>query len=129
MKPTPRTRKLNESVREAIAAILIEEIRDPRVDLATVTGARVSPDMRYADIYVTTHGDEARYAELIAGLESANGRIRASLGKRVSMRFLPALRFHIDESVDAGMRIAVALKEEAERRPISPDDAPDEAAE
>lgn len=122
MKVTPRTRKLNESVREAIAAILIEEIRDPRLDLATITGAQVSSDLRYADVYVTTHGDESRYAELLAGLESAKGRIRTSLGKRVSMRFLPALRFHLDESVDEGQRIAIALREEAERRPIAPDE-------
>ncbi len=122
MKITPRTRKLNESIREALASILLEEVRDPRVDFATVTGARISPDMRYADIYVITHGDQARYAELLAGLESAKGRIRNELGKRVALRFLPALRFHIDESVDEGMRISVALREEAERRPIASDE-------
>ena len=123
MKITPRTRKLNESIREAMAAILIEEVQDPRVDFATITGARISPDMRYADIYVTTHGDKDRYSELLEGLESAKGRIRTALGKRVSLRFLPALRFHIDESVDQGMRISVALREEAERRPIAPDES------
>ncbi len=122
MKITPRTRKLNETIREALASILMEEVRDPRVDFVTVTGARISPDMRYADIYVITHGDQSRYAELMAGLESAKGRIRTELGKRVSLRFLPALRFHIDESVDEGMRISVALREEAERRPITPDE-------
>jgi ribosome-binding factor A len=125
MKVTPRTRKLNEAVRESIATILIEEVQDPRVDLATVTGASVSSDMRYADIYVTTHGDTERYDALIAGLESAKNRIRASLAQRVSMKFMPALRFHIDTSVDAGQRMAVALREEAERRPITPDPEPE----
>ncbi|PKQ21265.1 MAG: ribosome-binding factor A [Actinobacteria bacterium HGW-Actinobacteria-6] len=123
MKITPRTRKLNESIREALASILLEEVQDPRVDFATITGARISPDMRYCEIYVTAHGDAERYAELMKGLESAKGRIRNSLGKRVSLRFLPALRFHIDESVDEGMRISMALRDEAERRPITPDEA------
>lgn len=122
MKPTSRTRKLNESVREAIAAILIEEVQDPRVDMATVTGANVSPDMRYADVYVTTHGDRERYDDLLAGLESAKGRIRAALGQRVQMKYLPALRFHLDESVDAGERIAQALRREHDGHPEWSDD-------
>lgn len=127
MKTTPRTRKLNEAVRESLAAILIEEVQDPRLELATVTGASVSSDMRYADIYVTTHGDTERYAELIEGLESAKGRIRAALAQRVSMKFLPALRFHIDSSVDEGQRIAVALREEAVRRPVSAEEGEERA--
>lgn len=117
MKLTSRTRKLNESVREAIAAILIEEVQDPRLEMATVTGVRVSPDLNYAEVYVTAHGGAERYAELLAGLESAKGRIRAALGARVSMRVTPALRFHIDESVDAGERIAAALRREQEAHP------------
>lgn len=110
MKETPRTRKINESVREAIASILIDEIADPRLDLVTVTAARVAPDLTSANIYVTAHGDEARYREVIDGLESAKGRVRSLLGRRVKLRFTPELRFHIDETVDAGMRMAEALK-------------------
>lgn len=110
MKETPRTRKVNESVREAIASILIDEIADPRLDLVTVTAARVAPDFTTANIYVTAHGDEARYREVIDGLESAKGRVRALLGRRVKLRFTPELRFHIDDTVDAGMRISEALK-------------------
>ncbi len=125
MKATPRTRKLSEAVRESLATILIEEVQDPRLEMVTVTGASVSSDMRYADIYVTTHGDAERYAEMLEGLESAKGRIRAALGERVSMKFMPALRFHVDTSVDAGQRMAVALREEAERRPITPDPEPE----
>ena len=48
MKQTPRTRKLNESVREAVASILVDEIADPRLALVTVTGAEVSPDFSVA---------------------------------------------------------------------------------
>lgn len=111
MKQTPRTRKLNESVREAIASILLDEIGDPRLDLITVTGVSVSPDVMQANVYVTAHGDEERYREVLQGLESAKGRIRALLGKRMTARFTPELRFFIDESVDAGQRMNEALKE------------------
>ncbi|MDY0087630.1 MAG: 30S ribosome-binding factor RbfA [Coriobacteriia bacterium] len=111
MKQTPRTRKVNEMVREAIAIILAEDVADPRLHLATVTSAEVSSDLMVANVYVTTHGGAERYEELLDGLESAKGRIRSLLGQRVTLRFTPELRFHIDRSVDEGMRIAEALKE------------------
>ena len=111
MKQTPRTRKLNEQVREAIASILLDEISDPRLELVTVTAAHVAPDLMQANVYVTAHGDEERYREVLAGLESAKGRIRTLVGQRIKGRFTPELRFFIDDSVDNGMRIAEALKE------------------
>ena len=111
MKQTPRTRKVNETVREAVASILCDEISDPRLELVTVTGAEVSPDFSVATVYVIAHGDEARYAEVLAGLESAKGRIRSLLGRRVKTRLTPELRFAIDTSVDEGMRISEALKD------------------
>jgi ribosome-binding factor A len=122
VKSTPRTRKLGEAIREAIAAILLEEIADPRVDLVTVTSVEVSTDLGLANIYVVTHGEQERQDALIAGLESAKNRIRTSLGKRVLMRVVPDLRFKIDPSVEQGMRISKALKDEAERRPITDDE-------
>ncbi|MDZ4654553.1 MAG: 30S ribosome-binding factor RbfA [Coriobacteriia bacterium] len=121
MKSTPRTRRLGEAFKEAIAAILLEEIQDPRVDLATVTSIEVSPDLGLANIYVVTHGGPERQDALISGLDSAKNRIRSSLGKRVAMRIVPELRFKIDPSVEQGMRISQVLKDEAERRPISDD--------
>jgi ribosome-binding factor A len=105
MRQNSRTRKLNESVREAVAFILAEEIADPRLDLVTVTGAEVSQDLGLAVIYVIAHGDEERYAEALSGLESAKGRIRTLLGRAVVMRKTPELRFEIDRSVDAGMQM------------------------
>lgn len=110
MKQTPRTRKLNEQVREAIASILLDEISDPRLELVTVTAAHVAPDLMQANIYVTAHGDDERYREVLEGLESAKGRIRTLVGQRIKGRFTPELRFFIDDSVDAGMRMSEALK-------------------
>jgi ribosome-binding factor A len=73
-------------------------------------------------VFVTAHGGEKRYAELLAGLDSAKGRIRAALGERVAMKYLPELRFHIDESVDAGQRIEQAIRRERRRHPEWVDD-------
>lgn len=111
MRQTPRTRRLNEAVAEAIAVILENDISDPRLRLVTVTGAEVAQDLSVAKVYVTAHGDEERYAEVIEGLESAKGRIRSLLARSVPMRQTPELRFEMDTSVDAGMRMREALEQ------------------
>ena len=111
MKSTPRTRKLGESVREALAEVLRDDVADPRLDFATITSVQVSSDLSVADIHVTTHGDAERYAELLEGLHSADKRIRGGLARRVQLRRIPELRYHLDTSVDEGMRIYEALKD------------------
>src|SRR5574340_793662 len=110
MKSTPRTRKLGDNVREALAEVLRDDVSDPRLDFATITSVQVSADLGVADVYVTTHGDAERYQALMEGLHSADKRIRSGLARRVSMRVVPELRYHLDTSVDEGMRISEALK-------------------
>lgn len=134
MKQSPRTRQLGETVREVIATILMTEISDPRLEFVTITAARVSTDLTVANIYVTAHGGDERYAEVMEGLESAKGRIRLLVGQRVKMRFNPELRFFIDETVDASQRMTEALKnvpptlaaERAAEGDATPDDSPKE---
>jgi len=113
-KSYSRSRAAGESVREVVARILLEEIADPRVDLVTITGVDMSPDLRHANIYVTTHGGEERYREVIAGLDSAKGRIRTLLGQTLVMRYVPELHFRIDPSVDDALRIGEAIRAERE---------------
>ncbi|MDZ4167540.1 MAG: 30S ribosome-binding factor RbfA [Coriobacteriia bacterium] len=111
MKSTPRTRKLGETVREALAEVLRDDVADPRLDFVTITSVQVSSDLGVADVYVTTHGDQERYDELLEGMRSADKRIRAGLARRVSLRITPELRYHLDTSVDESMRIYEALKD------------------
>ncbi|PKQ17334.1 MAG: ribosome-binding factor A [Actinobacteria bacterium HGW-Actinobacteria-7] len=98
---------MDEKVREAVAEILAVEVSDPRLMLVTVTGAKVSPDRSVASVYVSASPE--RYEEVLAGLESARGRVRSMLGRSVGWRVTPELRFFIDESVDAGAKMAEAL--------------------
>ena len=100
-------RKNDEQIREAVATIISREISDPRVMLITVTGAKTSRDKSIASIYVSA--EPARYEEVLEGLNSAKGRIRSMLGRNLTWRVTPELRFFIDDSIDEGQRIAEAL--------------------
>ena len=109
MKQTPGSRKVNEAARAVIAQLLLTEISDPRLDMITVTGVQVSKDRGVAIVFVSA--GPTTYAEVERGLESAKGRLRSLLGRELSWRVTPELRFVIDTSVDEAARITDALKE------------------
>jgi ribosome-binding factor A len=131
MKQTPNTRRLGEQAREVVASLLVTEVSDPRVELVTVTGAEVSPDRSVLLVFVST--DPQRYDEVLAGLESAKGRLRSLVGHALGWRVTPELKFYIDTSVDSGMAIDQALRSvpptlAAERQAAVEPAAPDVAA-
>ena len=109
MKQTPTSRKSNQEVRDKIAMILMTELSDPRLDLITVTEAKVSKDKSVCNVYISAEAD--RYDDVMAGLESAKGRIRSILGKSLGWRVSPELRFMIDDTIDEAARIAEVLQD------------------
>lgn len=108
MKQTAATRRLAEEAREKIATIIMTEISDPRLRLITVTGCEVAVDRSLCKVWVSADPDS--YEEVLAGLQSAKGRIRSLLGRSLSWRVTPELVFLIDRSTDEAMRITEALK-------------------
>jgi ribosome-binding factor A len=109
-----RQARLNEQFRREITGILRTEVRDPRVGIPTVTGVEVTPDLWMARVHVrpdpTLEGDEARDA-LLEGLEAAAPFIRRALGKTLTMRRVPELRFQVDRSIEHAARIHALLAE------------------
>jgi ribosome-binding factor A len=112
VKTYPRSRAMGETVREIVARLLLEEVADPRVDLVTVTGVEMSPDLRHANVFVAAHGDAGRAADALAGLESAKGRLRTLLGASIRLRYVPELHFRLDPAIDEACRITDAIRHE-----------------
>lgn len=117
-------RKVDEQAREVIASILLFEVSDPRLDLVTITGCKVSYDRAYCDIHYTIDPD--RYPDAKAAFASSKGHIRSLMAKKLSWRKAPELRFHLDESIDIAERLDYCLSQERER--IHFDDASGEDA-
>ena len=100
-----RTARVNEAVKEEIADILEKKLKDPRIGFVTVTGVDVSPDLKYADVFVSIMGSKDDQEVTFKILRGAKGFVRSELGKRLRIKFLPDLFFRIDESIEEGMRI------------------------
>lgn len=80
-------------------------LKDPRIGFVTITGAKVSPDLREAWVYYTVHGSEADRKQTAQGIEAAKGFLRRELGSRMTQRVTPELHFVIDKAIDEGARI------------------------
>jgi ribosome-binding factor A len=106
-----RTERLNEQLRQEIAILVRDEVRDPRVGLATVTAVEASPELDHAKVYVTTLGDEEEKEAVLTGLRSAAPFIRGQLGRRLHIRRVPELHFQIDRVLEEATRIENLLRE------------------
>ena len=120
-------RRVNEQARQVIAEILMFEMSDPRLDLVTVMGCEVSFDRSVCNVHYTAA--PGKYTDAQEALESASGRIRSLMGRKLTWRTAPELRFFLDKSVDEAERIARALASERERIAQSQATETDEAGE
>ena len=107
-----RSERVGELLIEVIADVLREDIRDPRITAVTITAAKVTKDLRQARIYFTILGGASENKDaVLAGLKSALGFIRARIGKQLKLRFVPAIEFFYDDSVDEAERIEKLLRQ------------------
>ena len=109
-----RRGRINDAV-AAETAVIVRDIKDPRLDgvFITVTGAEVTPDLKYAKIFYSVMG-EADEKELARGLKSAAPFVRSRLAQSLNLRQTPEITFVYDHSVEHGAHISDLLRTVAE---------------
>ncbi|MEM1092308.1 MAG: 30S ribosome-binding factor RbfA [Pseudomonadota bacterium] len=96
-------------LRRELALLIQRQVKDPRVRDVTVTDVEVTGDLSLAKVYVAS-ADETTLPESVAGLKRAAGYLRRELGQRLTLRMVPELRFHGDDSAQRGDHIESLLK-------------------
>ncbi len=111
-----RMARISELMISEISAILLRRVKDPRVKHVTISGVKVSKDLRQATVFFTILIDETDRKEVLAGLNRAAGFIRSELFDRLSLKTIPHLTFKFDPSIEHSAHIDEilhALKKEA----------------
>ncbi|RNC70365.1 MAG: ribosome-binding factor A [Desulfuromonadales bacterium] len=106
-----RSDKVAEAIHELVSGLLVKGIKDPRIGFVTITGVKVTDDIRHATIFYTVIGTDEEKKATSHGLGSAIGFIRKEVGKELRLRFAPELVFKYDQSIEYGNRIDRLLKE------------------
>ena len=111
----PRSRRVGDQMQRDLAALIRDEIKDPRLGMVTVSAVDVTRDLAYARVYVTVLGDEQARSESLAVLNRAAGFLRRLLGQRMVLRTVPQLKFVYDESIERGERLSRLIESVAPR--------------
>lgn len=100
--PSQRQLRVGELIRRALSEMLMQgDIHDPDLNRMSITvgEVRVSPDLRVATCWVMPLGG-GDYDAAIAALARNTYDMRRVLGKKADLKFLPELRFRIDDTYD-----------------------------
>ncbi len=104
-----RPARVGELIQSELAVLLLKDLKDPRLELSTVSHVDVSPDLRHARVYISRVGDAQEQENALEGFQRAAGFIRGQLGKRLKLRYVPKLEFVIDTGIAYGVRISSML--------------------
>ena len=106
-----RPRRVAEQVKQEIASLLTDGVKDPRVGFVSVMEVRMSPDLHYANVYVSLLGDEREKKSSLIGLRQASGWFRKEIGSRIRLRHVPEIRFFEDDSLDRVYHLEEVIRE------------------
>jgi ribosome-binding factor A len=118
-----RTERIGRLIQEKIGAFIVEgRIKDPRVNpFLSITRVRVSRDLAWAEVYVSTFKSEGNLARGVEGLRSAAGFIQAQLASLMRIRQTPKLRFHEDMSIKEGFELIQKIEDLTNHEGREPD--------
>jgi ribosome-binding factor A len=109
---TARPTRVAEQVQHELSQILVRGLKDPRiVGFVTLTGVKMSPDLREGIVYYSVFGTEAERKSTQEGLQAAAGYLKREVGHNLRLRLAPNLRFVFDESIEEGDRIESLIRE------------------
>ena len=108
-----RKDRLGSEIKRIVSNMILFEIKDPRITsrFVSITDCEVTADGSYATCYVTVmptsekgknetpEEREESKKEVLAGLASASGIMRMTIGSEIKIRRIPELIFKFDESV------------------------------
>ena len=110
-KNDTRLGRINEELRKEISHIITFELKDPNITgLISVTKVKITPDLKYAKVYVSILNAKNQ-EKTLNGLKDSSGFIRTQIAKTVNLRITPQLVFELDDSIEYGMKIDSIIKE------------------
>jgi len=107
-----RIERVSNLIRHEISELLQHQVKDPRLgSFVAVTEVSLSPDLRYARVFVSCMGSEEEKQAALSGLIAASGFLRNQLAKRLRLHRVPELSFQWDDSIERGAHLLQLIDE------------------
>lgn len=104
-----RIDKIENLIKEEISLIFLFKLQNLDPGLITVTNVRISPDLKNAKIYVSIFEKERRDV-VLEKIRLKTKFIRSELASRITIKFVPELKFFLDDTLDYVEKIEGLIK-------------------
>lgn len=110
-KNEARLNRINEELKKELSSILAYELKNPNITgMLSVTKVKITPDFKYAKVYVSILNSKD-VDKTMEGLKESAGFIRSRIAKEINLRITPELVFEVDDSLEYGARIDSILND------------------
>jgi len=116
-----RVDKVERLIKEQISYILLHKMQDEELGFITVTEVKVSADLKIAKIYLSVLQKERRDF-VLNRVNLRLGHIRSELAHRIRIKFVPELKFFIDNTLDYIEKIEGLINEVHKQNNNKPND-------
>ncbi|MCK5837731.1 MAG: 30S ribosome-binding factor RbfA [Desulfobacula sp.] len=110
MKPYSRAERISVKIQSVLTELLSKKIQDPRIEMVTISGVKLSADLRIAQVYFAVYGDEKRIKAALEGFKRSKGFIKKRIAPQLGLKFMPDLKFVHDDTFDKAARMDELIK-------------------
>ena len=109
-----RKKGLEKEISRIVGMTLLTEIKNEKIkNLVSIHKVELTKDGRYLDLTfsILDLKDNINKERIAEDLNKLKGFFRKKIGSQLSIRFVPEVRIHMDDSVEYGVKIASILNE------------------
>jgi len=112
MADSRRVERVAALIRREMSELLINGIRDERVQLGmiSITAVQVAGDLQHCRIYVSVLGSDAERDQALEGLRCASSYVKGELSRRMKLRRTPEVVFYLDKGLEKGTAVLGVLQ-------------------
>jgi len=118
--PSQRQLRVGEIIRKALSECFVRgEVRDALLEssVISVSEVKMSPDLKIATVYIAPLGPQDVSA-IVKALAANAKFLRGRIGRAISLRYTPTLRFQADTSFDEYAKVDALLRSPAVARDL-----------
>lgn len=109
--PSLRHQRVRELLKRQIGEVLRREIQPDTAGLITVNDVGLAGDLKSATVFIGVVGKPEQRKKAMTILMRDRARIQTLVAREVILKYMPRLRFVLDEAIERGNRVLAIMEE------------------
>ena len=105
-----RSERVAGGIKSELSNIIHKDIKDPLIGFVTITNVVLTDDLKIAKVFFSVFGNKNEQEKSYKGLMRAKGFLRREISSRLRLKYVPELRFYIDDTHEKASKIDEIIK-------------------